>query len=99
MLSRFAVTCGRQGLGLTRQSVNIVKNNGQPASSMRAMVSRIQSTLAAEAGAVMGAQAQVMVTQIIVKPHDVIFLQNASGTVSRTVGWWLAGCAGNINNI
>merc|ERR1719384_1501317 len=41
------------------------------------MVSRIQSTLAAEAGATMGAQAQ-----------------NASGTVSRTVGWWLAGCAG-----
>ena len=66
MLSRFAVGCGRQGLGLTRQSVNIVKNNGQPASSLRAMVSRIQSTMAAEAGAVMGAQAQVMVTQISV---------------------------------
>ena len=64
MLSRFAVGCGRQGLGLTRQSVNIVKNNGQPASSLRAMVSRIQSTMAAEAGAVIGAQAQVMVTQI-----------------------------------
>ena len=64
MLSRFAVGCGRQGLGLTRQSVNIVKNNGQPASSLRAMVSRIQSTMAAEAGAVMGAQAQVMATQI-----------------------------------
>ena len=61
MLSRFAVGCGRQGLGLTRQSVNIVKNNGQPASSLRAMVSRIQSTMAAEAGAVMGAQAQVRV--------------------------------------
>jgi len=77
MLSRFAVSCGRQGLGLTRQSVNIVKNNGQPHSSLRAMVSRIQSTLAAEAGATLGAQAQ-----------------SASGTVSRTVGWWLAGCAG-----
>ena len=62
MLSRFAVGCVRQGLGLTRQSVNIVKNNGQPASSLRAMVSRIQSTMAAEAGAVMGAQAQVIVT-------------------------------------
>ena len=66
MLSRFAVGCGRQGLGLTRQSVNIVKNNGQPASSLRAMVSRIQSTMAAEAGAVMGAQTQVIATQISV---------------------------------
>ena len=64
MLSRFAVSCGRQGLGLTRQSVNIVKNNGQPHSSLRAMVSRIQSTLAAEAGVTLGAQAQVGVTDI-----------------------------------
>ena len=59
MLSRFAVSCARSGLGVTRQSVNIVKNNGQPNSSLRAMVSRIQSTMAAEVGASMGAQAQV----------------------------------------
>ena len=59
MLSRFAVSCARQGLG--RQSINIVKNNGQPHSSLRAMVSRIQSTMAAEAGVTLGAQAQVMV--------------------------------------
>ena len=94
MLSRFAVSCARSGLGVTRQSVNIVKNNGQPNSSLRAMVSRIQSTMAAEVGASMGAQAQVFFRENMIRIDNFKLFQNASGAVSRTVGWWLAGCAG-----
>ena len=94
MLSRFAVSCARSGLGVSRQSVNIVKNNGQPNSSLRAMVSRIQSTMAAEVGASMGAQAQVFFRENMIRIDNFKLFQNASGAVSRTVGWWLAGCAG-----
>jgi len=67
MLSRFALVCQRQCAGTVRQSVSLAR------AGHKSLVSRLQSSLAAEIGAAS---------------------QSSSGTVSRTVGWWLAGCAG-----
>lgn len=73
MLSRFALCAARQGVlaGSKQGTVSVPRS---PVRGIKSMITRWQSTVAAQVGE--------------------STLKAGSGTVSRAVGWWLAGCAG-----
>ena len=80
MLSRFAICASRQGLGvMTRQGMGNLVRSGQSNSNTVTMKSIITRIQSTLAPEIGASAASAAQT----------------GAVSRVVGWWLAGCAGN----
>ena len=83
MLSRFAICASRQGLGVvTRQGMGNLVRSGQSNSDTVTMKSIITRIQSTLAPEIGASAASAAQT----------------GAVSRVVGWWLAGCAGNDND-
>ena len=80
MLSRFAVCASRQGLGVvTRQGMGNMMRSGHSNTNNMSMKTIITRIQSTLAPEIGATAASAAQT----------------GAVSRVVGWWLAGCAGN----